>query len=156
MKKCRIIFLVLLYIFLLLFTLVMEWLAIQEILVRAVVNLCTLGMTVVGSAVFIQVYKRGVNKEEEPDKPKEIPQPVFDREIYLAFAKEKMLTRRETEIGLLAANGYSNHRIAEELFISETTVKKHLTHIYEKTGACGRKELQKACYRNPQEERADS
>lgn len=156
MKKCRIVFLVLLYIFLLLFTLVMEWLAIQEILVRAVVNLCTLGMTVVGSAVFIQVYKRGVNEEEEPDGSKENPQPVFDREIYLAFAKEKMLTRRETEVGLLAANGYSNQRIAEELFISETTVKKHLTHIYEKTGVSGRKELKEICYRNPKEKTAGS
>ncbi len=149
MKKGRIVFLVLLYVFLLLFTLVMEWLAIQEILVRAVVNLCTLGMTAVGAAVFTQVYKKGVSEEKEPNQLQELPQPVFDREIYLAFAKEKMLTRRETEIGLLAANGYSNQRIAEELFISETTVKKHLTHIYEKTGVQGRKGLKEICYRIP-------
>ena len=67
MKKGRIVFLVLLYVFLLLFTLVMEWLAIQEILVRAVVNLCTLGMTAVGAAVFTQVYKKGVSEEKEPN-----------------------------------------------------------------------------------------
>lgn len=29
---------------------------------------------------------------------------------------------------------------AEELFIAETTVKKHVTHIYEKCGVSGRKE----------------
>ena len=31
--------------------------------------------------------------------------------------------------------------IAEELFIAETTVKKHVTHVYEKCGVSGRKEL---------------
>ena len=29
----------------------------------------------------------------------------------------------------------------EELFIAETTVKKHVTHVYEKCGVSGRKEL---------------
>ena len=64
-----------------------------------------------------------------------------NKEAYLLLAREKGLTRRETEIGLLVVNGYSNRRIAEELYISEFTVKKHLTNIYEKTGTSGRKEL---------------
>lgn len=66
---------------------------------------------------------------------------IVDKEAYLAFAHEKELTRRETEIAYLAVSGYSNQRLAEELYISEATVKKHMTHIYEKTGANGRKAL---------------
>lgn len=66
---------------------------------------------------------------------------IIDRAAYLILAHEKGLTRRETEIAFLAVNGYSNQRLAEELYISVATVKKHLTHIYEKTGANGRRAL---------------
>jgi DNA-binding NarL/FixJ family response regulator len=35
----------------------------------------------------------------------------------------------------LVAKGTSNREIARELFISEATVKTHLTHLYGKLGA---------------------
>ncbi len=128
----------------LLFTLGMEWAAIQEILMRAIVNLATLVMAAFGTAGFVLLYMDERSGEEDENENKK-PEPVFDKEFYLSFAREKQFTRRETEIGLLVVNGYSNQRIAEELFISETTVKKHLTHIYEKSGASGRKELKGLC-----------
>ncbi|WP_306311250.1 response regulator [Streptomyces hydrogenans] len=42
------------------------------------------------------------------------------------------LSAREREILFLVARGTSNREIAAELFISEATVKTHLTHIYAK------------------------
>jgi DNA-binding NarL/FixJ family response regulator len=44
------------------------------------------------------------------------------------------LTEREREIFRLIARGLSNAEIGEELFISETTVKTHVTHILRKLG----------------------
>jgi pimeloyl-ACP methyl ester carboxylesterase/DNA-binding CsgD family transcriptional regulator len=43
-----------------------------------------------------------------------------------------ILTRRETQIANLLSRGLSNSEIAERLFISEKTVRNHLTHIYRK------------------------
>jgi two-component system, NarL family, nitrate/nitrite response regulator NarL len=44
----------------------------------------------------------------------------------------KSLTRRETEILLLITKGISNKQIADQLFISENTVKNHLKNLLEK------------------------
>ena len=55
------------------------------------------------------------------------------------------LSERQTEVMVLAARGFSNRRIAEEPFVSEATVKRHLANIYEKMGANPRNEaLRKA------------
>ncbi|GGT30393.1 DNA-binding response regulator [Streptomyces kurssanovii] len=45
------------------------------------------------------------------------------------------LSAREREVLELVAKGTSNRAIARELFISEATVKTHLTHIFGKLGA---------------------
>ncbi|MFF8926694.1 response regulator [Streptomyces longwoodensis] len=44
------------------------------------------------------------------------------------------LSAREREVLALVAKGTSNKEIARELFISEATVKTHLTHLYAKLG----------------------
>jgi len=44
------------------------------------------------------------------------------------------LSTREREVLTLVARGTSNREIARELFISEATVKTHLTHLYTKLG----------------------
>lgn len=48
------------------------------------------------------------------------------------------LTPREADILESLAGGLSNRQIGAELFISETTVKTHLAHIYAKLGVDGR------------------
>jgi len=50
------------------------------------------------------------------------------------------LSRRESEILQLVADGLSNKDVAEKLFISDVTVKVHLRHIYEKLGVRNRVE----------------
>ncbi len=42
------------------------------------------------------------------------------------------LTSRERDILCLIAEGLSNAEIGERLFISETTVKTHVTHVLQK------------------------
>jgi DNA-binding NarL/FixJ family response regulator len=54
-----------------------------------------------------------------------IPRPAPPKEL-------ETLTAREREILRLVAGGLSNAEIAEELTISETTVKTHVTHILQK------------------------
>jgi DNA-binding NarL/FixJ family response regulator len=47
----------------------------------------------------------------------------------------EQLSAREREVLRLVARGTSNREIAAELFISEATVKTHLTHVFAKLGA---------------------
>ena len=54
-----------------------------------------------------------------------IPRPTPPKEF-------EELTTREHEVFRLIANGLSNPEIAQELYISETTVKTHVTHILQK------------------------
>ena len=51
------------------------------------------------------------------------------------------LTPRETEIFELVLDGASNPEIAEQLVLSRSTVKVHVSHILKKVGAANRMEL---------------
>lgn len=64
------------------------------------------------------------------------------------LAKIAQLTERESEIILLVCEGLKNKQIAERLFISEATVRNHLTSILGKLGLTDRFELALYCYRH--------
>lgn len=51
------------------------------------------------------------------------------------------LTPKETEVARLAAKRLTNPEIAERLFVSRSTVKTHLTHIFAKLGISSRRAL---------------
>lgn len=126
-----------LYIVVFVMTIILENISILNPERRLLVNGSTILMAIVSGILFWMIY-RG-KQQDEPEKTVE-KEMIFDKQKYLVYANEHELTRREAEIGLLIANGYSNIQIAETLYIAETTVKKHVTHIYEKTGVSGRRE----------------
>ena len=61
-------------------------------------------------------------------------QPSADRAPRTPAGVGEQLTARELEVFQAVARGHSNAEIAEELYISETTVKTHVAHILTKLG----------------------
>jgi len=53
-------------------------------------------------------------------------------------SEEEGLSTREIEVLELVARGTSNKDIAKELWVSETTVKSHMLHIFDKLGVTDR------------------
>ncbi|MGN9166266.1 response regulator [Tissierellaceae bacterium HCP3S3_D8] len=69
----------------------------------------------------------------QPSLVKILKQTVdMEDEISQGIYKIDLLSKREYEILYLMANGYSNKEIGKQLFISEKTVKNHITSIYKK------------------------
>ena len=65
-----------------------------------------------------------------------------NRSQLLEKAEQKFqLTEREKELLKLLIEGKNNQEIAQNLFISINTVKKHLSHIFNKTEVHSRTEL---------------
>jgi len=58
------------------------------------------------------------------------------------------LTRRERDIVNITLLGLKNRQVADRLFISETTVRHHLTSIFTKLGVRGRFELLRFAYQH--------
>jgi DNA-binding NarL/FixJ family response regulator len=95
-----------------------------------------------------------VVKTAHPDDLASAVRQVLDRSIFLpetqtpvgaAPARDEeregespMLTRREQEILQLVAEGYSNAELARMLWVTEQTVKFHLSNIYRKLGVPNR------------------
>jgi DNA-binding NarL/FixJ family response regulator len=65
-----------------------------------------------------------------------------------ATARRSPLTKREAEILRLAADGRSNSQVAKMLWVTEPTVKFHLSNIYRKLGVTNRTEASRWAYKN--------
>lgn len=76
------------------------------------------------NVVLTTALKRFINKHEKPLK-------------HLTNS----LTKREIEISELINHGFSNKAIANKLYISEKTVKTHISHIFKKLGIKHRYQL---------------
>jgi DNA-binding NarL/FixJ family response regulator len=60
--------------------------------------------------------------------------------------EECPLTQRELEILCLVAEGHTNGRIARQLWVTEQTVKFHLSNTYRKLGVANRTEASRYAY----------
>ena len=60
---------------------------------------------------------------------------------YDKFFNKYLLTLREREVALLLSTGNSNNAIAEKIFVGLSTVKKHVSSIFNKTNTKSRAEL---------------
>jgi len=85
-------------------------------------------------------YDRQWVKQNEEQQEREDAAQLKCQEVQHSFT-DCGLTKREQEIVLLIQAGKSNRDIAAELYISETTVKKHVSNIFEKTGVKRRGQL---------------
>lgn len=84
----------------------------------------------------IQLKRSNKNHEEiSEENIKEIENKVA------ALAIEFDLTEREVDVLMYLAKGFSNSKIAEELFVSINTVKYHTKNIYIKLGVKKRHEI---------------
>jgi len=80
------------------------------------------GESVLHPAIIAKLLKRAMQASVEEHKPSDI------------------LSERESEVLRLVTLGMSNKDIAEKLFLSERTIKAHLTNIFNKLNVASRSE----------------
>jgi len=84
------------------------------------------------------VYAGAINKEYKKVKA-EIDD--SDQEVLQLQAKLKTLSRKERQVLNLILQGKNNQQISDELFISISTLKTHITNIYRKMEVSRRQEI---------------
>ena len=87
----------------------------------------------------------GQTQEKGGTEDKVTPETIFPTVDYRKCQQELGVTKREVEIALLVIQKETNAEIAEQLFISETTVKKHMSNIFCKLGISQRQEIKEKC-----------
>jgi len=102
----------------------------------------------VGSEELVQAIRAVHNGQS-------ILHPSLSRDLFNEFASlarggnnyKCTLSPRELEIVRLIATGLTNKQIAAQLFLSETTVKRGVSHIFDKFGAKDRAEAVAEAYK---------
>jgi DNA-binding NarL/FixJ family response regulator len=80
-----------------------------------------------------QAFQRSIYMAGSAPEAPAVPEPVTSGAV-------EELTRRELEILRLAAEGHSNSQLARMLWVTEQTVKFHLSNIYRKLDVANRTE----------------
>jgi RNA polymerase sigma factor (sigma-70 family) len=87
--------------------------------------------------------------ESSPGRPSEIViviEPTKPEEVAWLNAASYGLSPREEEVVKLVLRGLSNRQISQALHISENTVQRHLSNIFEKVEVRGRRALLKRLF----------
>ena len=83
---------------------------------------------------------------ERPSETVIVIEPAKPEEIAWLNVAAYGLSPREEEVLRLVVRGLSNRQISQRLFISENTVQRHLSNIFEKVGVRSRKALLKRLF----------
>lgn len=102
-----------------------------------------------GYILYIILEKESGGKTIQSKDAETIDEAMIDRTVLGNASSDEVqplwesdkLTRREKEVAYLISKNLSNREIGEELFISEATVKKHVSNIFEKLGIDSREQL---------------
>jgi len=92
--------------------------------------LCT--NTGIMAITFLFMYRSVMRSRKEYQEPR------HETDVFAANCLRFRLTKTETSIAQAVCTGSTNRQIGDALFISEETVKKHLSNIYRKTGVRNR------------------
>lgn len=94
------------------------------------------GIALIFFVVGVLIQKKSLQKNEDLENPSQI-----DSDKISALG----ISKREYEILVEISGGLSNKEIAERLFVSESTIKTHLSNLYVKLDAKRRTQaIQKA------------
>ena len=91
----------------------------------------------------------GALTEPSPERGSEtmvVIESAGPREVAWLKTSAYGLTKREREVVDLVVRGASTRQISQALYISEYTVQEHLSNVFEKVGARGRRALVKRLY----------
>ena len=91
----------------------------------------------IGAVIFVVAGIIMGRQEREP-QPVILPQALQTEQL---TPLNTILSRREMEVLAELVLNTTNAEIAEKLFISDSTLKTHITRIYKKLGVKNRKEL---------------
>jgi DNA-binding CsgD family transcriptional regulator len=84
--------------------------------------------------------------DERPSETVVVIEPTKPEEVAWLNVTAYGLSLREEEVVKLVVRGLSNRQISQTLFISENTVQRHLSNIFEKVGVRSRRELIKRLF----------
>jgi DNA-binding CsgD family transcriptional regulator len=91
---------------------------------------------------FTQLIENNINTKDNLSQLKKVWEEYFIYRQNKEFTqKEESLSTRENECYLLLMAGKTNREIAKELWITENTVKKHVSNIYSKMGVKNKGQL---------------
>ena len=92
---------------------------------------------------MLQLYDQLQSASAEECPPEEEPVAALSRaeQLLAAWPEAESLTGREMEVLNYILDNVKRRDIAERMFVSENTVKKHTSHIFSKLGVSSRSEL---------------
>lgn len=100
-------------------------------------------MIIDASYKTVQQRTKIVEEDQEQASTNEIPIPF----TLVKLKKKHDLSQRESEVFEQMITGLTNKEISEKLFISEHTVKNHITHIFRKLNVSDRSQAMAMVYR---------
>jgi DNA-binding CsgD family transcriptional regulator len=98
-------------------------------------------VTVLLLPFLAQNIKRFTAETEQMTHMNDRMAPPSETSMLVSLPGFELLTAREAEIAVLLSDGMKNREIAEQLSISENTLKIHARRIYNKLGVSDKKEL---------------